>query len=470
MRKTRIIATLGPACSEPSTMRDCIEAGADGFRINFSHGEPSDRADLLANARAAIEKTDREIPVIQDLTGPRLRTGPVSGSPVELDEDAEIEVRTGDQPSTENAIYTPFEPLFDTVEEGERILIDEGFLQLKVIEKTSDTLRCRIQRGGLLGAHQGINLPDSRISAPSLTEKDRKDLEMGREFEVDLIMQSFVRRPEDVIALQEEVSDWDSMPQLIAKIETRTVLDHLAEVARKVDMFLVARGDLGAEMSLAELPGLQKRVIQVAHRHDVGVITATQMLESMIDRPLPTRAEVSDISNAILDGTGSVMLSGETAIGSYPVEAVRQMSVIAKKTDEDLFPYDSSRFQIMPGWKPFIRASVRGGTKIADDVNADAIGVFTRTGLTACLVSQLRPRANILAYSDQEHIRRCLNVRWGVRPVEISYRDDIENLMSRAIEMGEKAGVLSGGDIVVFIAGTRKVTGAENLVTIRRVH
>ncbi len=448
-----------------------IEAGADGFRLNFSHGDPETQEELVEAAREAIDRVDREIPLIQDLSGPRIRTTNLAGDleQVELEEGQEVTFVPGLEETTTDRIGSNFPSLKDDLEIDDRVLVNEGLIQLRIHGETKEGFLCDVERGGVLGDHKGINLPDTTLNLPSLTEKDLNDLEAGRRMNFDIVMQSFVRCPEDVIALQEAVKDWEETPQLVAKIETAEVMEHLGDIARKIDLFLVARGDLGAEISQEDVPGVQKRIIRLSHRYDVGVITATQMLESMIERPVPTRAEVSDVSNAILDGTGSVMLSAETAVGKYPVETVETMHRVNLATEEDLYPFEASKFKIMPGWKPFIRASVRGGIKIAGDVDADAIGVFTRTGLTACLVSQLRPRAKILAFSHDQHIRRCLNIRWGIHPMNISYPQNLDSLLDKAEEKGVGQGLLSRGDVIVFIAGTKEATESENLVTIRKV-
>lgn len=468
MRKTKIIATLGPACSDSETILELIEAGADGFRINFSHGTRESRTQLVEEAQTAIEQSRKEITLIQDLRGPRLRTGTIEEEPPLLLEDGEtIKFGQGDTCTSEQ-LKTDYEHFLEDVNPGHRILIDEGFIRLEAQEHHDDYIECRIIRGGVLRDHMGMNLPDSDLSIPTLTEKDIEDIKHGKELGFDCVMQSFVREVEDVIALEELLEDWDNDPLLIAKIETKKAVERLAEFARKVDVFLVARGDLGAELSLKEVPWAQKRILQIAHEHDVGSITATQMLESMVHSPLPTRAEISDISNAILDGTGAVMLSEETAIGEYPVQTVEEMAKVCKQTETKLFPYSSDRWKIM-GWKPSIQASVRGGVGMANDVNADAIGVFTRTGLTACLVSFLRPQARILTFSDDPALRKSLKIRWGIHPIPIEFPGNLQELIPRAEKQAIKHEALEPGERIVFISGTKKATGEENFVTIREV-
>lgn len=471
MRKTRIISTIGPASSDRETLGRMIRAGTDGFRMNYSHGTASSRADLLAEAQAAIRDADRPITLIQDLTGPRIRTGPVDDDQgVELEEGHAVTLVVGDGPCTPERITIQPDRAVRDICEGERIFIDEGMIQVRADAVHEDQIDGTVVRGGILTSNKGINLPDTALrSLPALTRKDRRDLKEGKEVGYHAVMQSFVRREEDVVGLRECLEDWDTQPQVIAKIETAEVLDHLEEVARQADLLLVARGDLGAEINLEKVPGTQKRIVEIAHRYDAGVITATQMLESMIERPMPTRAEVSDVSNAILEGTGAVMLSGETAAGKHPVKAVECMDRIARTTEEDLFPFGDDRFQMMSGWRPYLRASVKGGLSMARELHADAIGVFTKTGTTALLTAQHRPRADILAFSSKEHLRHRMSLYWGVIPISFTYPDRLEVMFQDAISRAMDQGHLSQGDVIVFIAGTQKAVEAENLVTVREV-
>ncbi len=471
MRKTRIIATIGPACSDRDTLEEIIEAGADGFRLNYSHGTQESRQSLITEARAAIEASDREIALIQDLTGPRIRTAQVEGSgEIELETGQSIILEAGDHTCTVERIGIQPARAFQDIRQGDRVFIDEGMIQIKAESIEEKRIEGTVVRGGTLSSNKGVNLPDSKLSSlPALTRKDRKDLEEASEVGFDAVMQSFVRREEDVLGLRDCLEDWDSDPLVIAKIETAEVLDHLEELARQVDYLLVARGDLGAEIHLEKVPGTQKRIVEIAHRYDAGVITATQMLESMIERPMPTRAEVSDVSNAILEGTGAVMLSGETAAGNHPVKTVECMDRIARTTEEDLFPFGSERFEIMSGWRPYLRASVKGGLSMARELHADAIGVFTRSGTTALLTAQHRPRADILAFSARAPLRRQLNLCWGVTPIPFTYPDRLEKMFQRAMEKAVELGYLSEGDVIVFIAGTQRAVESENLVTVREV-
>ncbi len=471
MRKTRIIATIGPASSDRETLLEMIQAGADGFRINFSHGSKSARETLVEESQAAIKQSTRHVSLIQDLTGPRVRTGKVKGGgSVELIESSTVQLVGGDAPCTSRRISISPDRVLDDINVGERIYIDEGLLQLETAAVGEQAIECEVISGGELKSNKGVNLPDSRLkSLPALTRKDRRDLEEGREVAYHAIMQSFVRKPEDVVALRECVEDWETDPLIIAKIETAEVLDHLEDVAREVDMMLVARGDLGAEIELEKVPGMQKKIVNVSHRFDAGVITATQMLESMVNNPIPTRAEVSDVSNAILDGTGAVMLSAETAAGSYPVRSVNRMHRIATTTEDELFPFGHEKYQIMTGWRPYLKASVKGGISMAEELNADAIGVFTRTGLTAVLTSQHRPHADILAFSDDHLLLHKLNINWGVVPIGFTYPNTLEMMFSKAMQSAVKREYLTEGDVIVFIAGTQKAVEAENLVTVREV-
>ncbi len=471
MRKTRIIATIGPASSDRETLLEMIKAGVDGFRINFSHGSKSSRKNLLREARAAIDQSGRHITLIQDLTGPRVRTGKVQDDEsVELKRSSTVELVAGDEPCTADLVSISPARVLQDIQVGDRIYVDEGLIQLKAQSAGSNSITCEVDRGGVLSSNKGVNLPDTTLSSlPALTKKDRRDLEEAKGVGYDAIMQSFVRKAEDVVALRECVKDWDTNPLIIAKIETAEVLNHLEAVAREVDLMLVARGDLGAEIQLEKVPGMQKKIVDVSHRYDAGVITATQMLESMVENSMPTRAEVSDVSNAILDGTGAIMLSAETAAGKFPVESVNRMNSIATTTEDDLFPFGHEKYEIMTGWRPYLKASVKGGISMAEELDADALGVFTRTGLTAVLTSQHRPRADILAFSDDQLLLHKMNLYWGVVPISFTYPNSLETMFSHAIESAVDLGYLSDGDVIVFIAGTQKAVEAENLVTVREV-
>ena len=423
MRRTKIVATIGPATSSPERIRQLLAAGMDVARVNFSHGTYEDHQRTVERVRSAAKDAGRPIAILQDLQGPKMRTGPLrGGEPVQLTPGQELPITTEPVPGDAHTISTDYRHLPRDVSPGDRILVSDGLIELRVLETTESDVRTAIVYGGTLRQRQGINLPGVHVSSPSVTDKDLADLAFGVDLGVDYVAISFVRRAEDVLRVKEALEQAGADTPVIAKLERPEALDHLEAILAAADGLMVARGDLGVEIAPERVPGLQKQIIQAANRAGKPVITATQMLESMITSPQPTRAEVSDVANAILDGSDAVMLSGETAIGQHPIHAVEMMARIAEAVEEQAIAeaqatigYPLDEFSSVPqGIAAAVSALVR-------TLPMKAICVMTRTGTTARLVSRYRPDLPILGFTPVEATYRRLCLLWGVTPLRAEF-------------------------------------------------
>jgi pyruvate kinase len=462
-RRTKIVATIGPASSSPEQLAALIEAGMDGARLNMSHGSRDDHSARATCVRAAEEAAGRPIALIADLQGPKLRVGELDG-PVRLTRGAELVVsgedvaRPGDLPVAPAVIGS-------VLSAGADVLIDDGRVRLQVEEVDGGRAACRVVVGGEVTSHKGVNLPGVAVPIPSLTEKDLRDLDWAVETGVDYVALSFVRSADDVRALKALLRERGSPAWVIAKIEKAEAIDSLDEILAESDAVMVARGDLGVEIGAAEVPLLQKRIITRALNRGTPVITATQMLESMIHSPEPTRAEASDVANAVLDGTSALMLSGETAVGEYPLEAVQVMAHIATTVEPSL----GYRHQIPEAHEdPTIgRAMSNAACDIAEALSAAALLVPTFTGRTASAVARLRPRRPIVALTHKIESLRHLAIEWGVTPLAIPETDDVEDLWNRSVAAAREAGFLEPGDRVVITAGTAvNIPGSTNVIKV----
>ena len=412
---TKIVATLGPASRDEATLRALIEEGVDVFRLNFSHGEAEEHAETCRLIRRLSSGLDMPVGVLQDLQGPKIRVGELpNGQPVLLTTGAQVTLTSEDVPGTPQLIPTTYEHLAKDVRAGDRLLLDDGALELRALESRDPEVVCRVVRGGMLGQRKGINLPGVSVSAPALTEKDAADLEVGVQMGVDFLALSFVREPGDLAQAKHRLKALGAETPVIAKLEKPEAVAKLDEVMRASDGVMVARGDLGVELAPERVPMIQKEILDRALRLRLPSITATQMLESMINSPRPTRAEASDVANAILDGTDAVMLSGETAAGKYPVEAVRFMRRIALETERGgRARRPPARDEAIPTY-----AIANAARSMAEDLpQVVAIVPLTNSGLGARLASAARVRAPIWAYTYTESVRRGLSLWWGVRPL-----------------------------------------------------
>ncbi len=422
-------------------------------RLNFSHGTPDEHRATLETIRSLSDEMAIPVAILQDLQGPKIRTGPVQNPPVYLSVGAPFTITTLPYPGTDRMVSTTYAQLPNDVRPGDRILLSDGAVELTVTDTSPTEVRCRVVRGGPIGSHTGINLPGAAISAPSLTEKDERDLRFGLAMGVDFVALSFVRQAEDVVRARKIVVEAGSSTPLIAKLEKPQAIEQLDDILAVSDAVMVARGDLGVEMPAKDVPLIQKRIIEAANRHALPVITATQMLESMVHSPWPTRAEASDVANAIFDGTDATMLSAETAIGSYPIEAVATMAQIAAAADTS---YEEFGTFTPPSPEPLVSSKViaEATNTAARRLGATAIAARTVSGFTARLVSKYRPPMPILALTRDPVAARRTLLLWGVTPIVIPNMGNLEDLVAR-IDRGEIApDLLAPGSTVVITGST----------------
>ena len=462
-RRTKIVATLGPASSDEHTISRLLAAGMDGARLNFSHGTHDDHARSAHLVREAQAAAGRPIALIADLQGPKLRIGDLSEA-VELEVGETVVVaspdvaRDGDLPVAPPVLAAVIAP-------GQDVLVDDGHVRLRVDTVEDGRILCRVLMGGVVEPHKGVNVPGLPLPVPSLTEKDIEDLRFALGLGVDYVALSFVRSRADLAQLRAHLVASDSEAWVIAKVELKEAVAALEEILDEADAVMIARGDLGVEVGPAEVPLLQKRIIRAALERGKPAITATQMLESMVQRPEPTRAEASDVANAILDGTSAVMLSAETAIGSYPVQSVETMASIARAVEPSL----GYRHQL-PGAAeaPTVgHAMSNAACDLAEALAAKAILVPTFTGRTASAVARLRPRRPIVALTHVAGSLQHMALEWGVTPLEIPESRDVDDLWSNSIGAARDAGIVGEGDRVVLTAGTAvNIPGSTNVIKV----
>jgi len=462
-RRTKIVATIGPASSDDAVVAALIEAGMDGARMNLSHGTHEDHARTAELVRTAEAEAGRSISLIADLQGPKLRIGDLPG-PVALAGGDSV-VIAGEELASGDDIPVSPSVLGSVLRPGHEVLIDDGHIRLRVDRVDGGRAACTVVVGGVVASHKGVNLPGVPLPIPSLTRKDLDDLEFALGLGVDYVALSFVRSAADVKALRTLIEARASQAWVIAKIEKAEAVAALTEILAETHGVMVARGDLGVEIGAAELPLLQKRIILAALEYGKPVITATQMLESMIHSPEPTRAEASDVANAILDGTSAIMLSGETAIGDHPVAAVQVMDRIALAVEPSL----GYRHEIPTADdEPTIdQALSNAACDVAEALSAAAILVPTFSGHTASAVARLRPQRPIVALTHKNESLRHLALEWGVTPVKITETTDVEDLWSRSVVAAREAGVVAHGDRVVITAGTAvNLPGSTNVIKV----
>jgi pyruvate kinase len=463
-RRTKIVATIGPASSSEEGLARLIEAGMDGARLNFSHGRHEVHAENAQRVREAQAAAGRPIALIADLQGPKLRVGDLSQT-ITLTKDDEIVVSGEDGASHPDDLPVLPAVIGSVLEPGHDVLIDDGLVKLRVERVEAGRALCRVVTGGPVESHKGVNVPGVQLPVPSLTPKDLADLELAVELGVDYVAQSFVRSGADVAALRARLVEAGSEAWVIAKIELKEAVDAVEEIMHEADAVMIARGDLGVEIGAAEVPLLQKRIILGALDRGKPAITATQMLESMIHHAEPTRAEASDVANAILDGTSAVMLSAETAIGEYPIESVETMNRIACAVEPSL----GYRHQLpSAAEEPTVgRAMSNAACDLAEALGAKAILVPTFTGRTASAVARLRPQRPIVALTHISVSLRHMAIEWGVTPLEIPESSDVEDLWARSIEAARSSGIVEPGDRVVLTAGTAvNLPGSTNVIKV----
>lgn len=469
MRRTKIVATVGPATMDEGKLKAILSAGVDVVRVNCSHGTLEQHRKIAEEVRRISTELGKPVALLWDLQGPRIRVAELQ-QPIELADGIEVTLTT--EPIDESGLVIPVEApyLATAVKPKQKILIDDGRIELEAVQTDGIRVKCKVVRGGIVKSRKGINLPGAKLAVPILSEEDLRDLRNGLQVGTDFVAMSFVRSAEDIETLRTAIQAHGTDVPIIAKLERPEALERLDEILRVADGVMVARGDLGVEMPPEEVPIVQKRIIDEANRKFVPVITATQMLESMMESPRPTRAEASDVANAILDGTDAVMLSGETAVGKYPVEAVEMMRRIICKAEDELFRKHPTYEGKAEGEPTIAHAISDAACLAAADVGAKAIVVFTQSGFTALLVSKRRPKATIIAFTPDEKVQRRLSLLWGVIPKLLPFTESTDKLLSMLDEKLISEGLAKEGDIVVIIAGIPvPARGRANFLKIHQV-
>jgi len=469
-RRTKILATLGPASREPAVLDALLAAGLDAVRLNFSHGTFETHAETYRRVREASARQGREIAVLQDLQGPKIRLGKIDGE-LRVDAGEALVITTNKVTGRHGVVPTDYELLARDVEIGMKILLDDGKVSVVVRAIEGNDVLCDVIDGGVLVSNKGLSVPGATLTTSAMTEKDRLDVKFGLDLGVDYVALSFVRRPSDVEDLRRVMVEHGRVVPIIAKIEKPQAVDAIDEIVAVADGVMVARGDLAIESSLEMIPAHQKKIIERANRVGKLVVTATQMLESMTENPLPTRAEVTDVANAVLDGTDVVMLSGETAIGKHPVEAVRRMGSIAEATEHTLYPFDRRIFPApeFGDHDLFPRVNARIAAQAARETDAAAILAFTDSGATAGRLSDERPRAPIIAFTREHATLRRLSLYWGVHPFPMGTASSAAELAERGEKFVLDNRWAKPGEAIVFVFGTHLVDGADHSVSLRRI-
>lgn len=458
VRRTRIVCTIGPSSASPGVLRSMVQAGMDVARLNFSHGDPDTHRRAAENVREAAEAAGRPVALLGDLQGPKIRTGALKSSFQRLVRGRRVEIvgppghqGAGAAADGLDEIEVSHRELIDALEVGDRVLLDDGRIELKVRSVAPGRAECSVLRGGLLGERKGVSVPGRPLPLPALTEKDVEDLKLAVELDVDYLALSFVRRPEDVLACQEHLARLGCKAPVIAKLEKLEAIRQLNKILEVADAVMVARGDLGVELKLGDLPAVQKDVIDRANRAGVPVITATEMLESMVTSNRPTRAEASDVANAIWDGTDAVMLSQETSVGAHPVEAVRAMATICISAQRH--PAFERARQVWREPGEVGSAIAHAAATTADEIGARVIIAFTESGNTALRCSKARPRVPVVAASPHARVLRRTALFSGVTPLLVSPGRDTDQMISNATEAALESGLVKPGDRVVVVAG-----------------
>ncbi|MGB5711442.1 MAG: pyruvate kinase [Waterburya sp.] len=466
-RRTKIVATVGPATLQPDILRQLIKAGATTLRINFSHGKQQDHQKAIRLIRQTAFELDQPVGILQDLQGPKIRLGKFAEGKIHLNKGDSYILTSRQVECNQDIGYISYSKLSQEVPENATILLDDGKVEMKVerIDKANQDLHCQVVVGGDLSSNKGVNFPGICLSVKALTQKDREDLMFGLDQGVDWIALSFVRNPQDILEIKDLISSSGKSIPVIAKIEKHEAIEQMDAILSLCDGVMVARGDLGVELPAEDVPILQKRLIITANRLGIPIITATQMLDSMVNNPRPTRAEVSDVANAILDGTDAVMLSNETAVGNYPVEAVETMATIACRIEQEQQINNFKRTK-----RSITHAISAAVGQIASQLDAAAIMTLTKTGATARNVSKFRPKTPILAITPHVYVSRRLQLVWGVKPLLVLDLSSATQTFQAAINVAQEKNLLFAGDLVVMTAGTLQgVAGSTDLIKVELV-
>lgn len=473
MKKTKIICTMGPNTNDRNVMKALAENGMDIARFNFSHGDYEEHKMRLDMLKSIREETGLPIAAVLDTKGPEIRTGLLKdGKKVTLTEGQTFTLTTREIVGDSQMVYINYDGLNSDVTAGNRILIDDGLIELLVQEVNGTDIVCKVVNGGELGEKKGVNVPNVKIKLPALTEKDKADIRFGIEQGFDFIAASFVRSKEDVLQIREILKEHNSKIQIISKIESLQGIQNLEEIIEVSDGIMVARGDMGVEIPMEEVPIIQKRIIKLTTAAGKNVITATQMLDSMMKHPRPTRAEATDVANAIYDGTTGIMLSGETANGDYPLEAVQTMVRIAERAEKDIdyvgrLQKTGAR---LPQEQDTTTSICHATCTVATDLNAAAIIPVSMSGFTSGMVARFKPNCPIIACTTSRLVWRQMNLQWGVTPLLIAEENTAEDLFREAVKAAENAGLIKKGDKVVLTAGMPLgIPGRTNMLRVVEV-
>lgn len=472
LKRTKIVATIGPASDKEETLRRMILAGLDAVRVNFSHSTHEYITPLVKRIRILGDKVGIPIAIIGDLQGPRIRIGEIAKNAATLKTGRDICLTPRQLTGNKEIVSVSYPGMADDVHMGSLILVDDGNIELEVIKiDASGDVWCRILKGGVLSGHRGINLPGLRVNLPSITQKDYADIDFAISQDFDFLALSFVQSADDVRQLKDYLNQKGSNISVIAKIERQNALDDIEAISLQAQGVMVARGDLALEMSLQEVPIAQKLIINVCRKAAVPVITATQMLESMIDMHKPTRAEVTDVANAILDGTDALMLSAETAIGQYPIETVAIMSKIAVSTENAWFQGKLSGPLSFTPPQEIEPTVAYAGNLVSESLSATAIVAYTASGLTACRVACHRPHRPVLSLSATPQVQSRLALTWGVESALIEAIKETDNMVEVAVREAQRFGLATSGDTIVIVAGTppHGKSGRTNTLKVERI-
>ncbi len=470
MRKTKIVCTLGPATDRDGVLRELLLAGMDVARFNFSHGSHEEHKRRLDALKALREELHLPVAAMLDTKGPEIRLKTFAKGSVQLRTGQEFTLTTEDIVGDESRCAITYGELPQDVKPGQTILLDDGLVRLTVLETTASTIRCRVENDGVMKDRKGVNVPNVRLSMPYMSQRDREDILFGIQQGFDYIAASFVRTAADVREIRRLLDEQNSNIQIIAKIENQEGVSNLADILAAADGVMVARGDMGVEIDFTEIPIIQKDMIAQCVAAGKPVITATQMLDSMIEHPRPTRAEITDVANAIYDGTSAIMLSGETAAGKYPVEAVRTMDAIAERTESDINYSKRMRNMANQGRLSIAAATAHAACTTAMDIGADAILTVSKSGTTAKLVSRFRPGTTVVALLMEPQVQRQMALYWGVVPLTMPQASSTDELVEFAVQAAENADIIHQGDLVVVTAGVPVgVSGTTNMIRVRQV-
>ena len=471
MRKTKIVCTIGPASQDENKLRELIEAGMNVARFNFSHGSHEEHGLKLERVRRISRELNRPVAVLLDTRGPEIRLCDFENGRVMLTEGQKFTLTTEEMMGTAEKAAITYKNLVNDVKPGDDILIDDGLIGMRVEEVAGPDIICTVLNGGPVSNHKGINVPGVKLTMPFIDERDRADIIYGCEMGFDFIAASFVRSKEDILELREILKEYNSKIQIIAKIESLQGIENLAEIIEVSDGIMVARGDMGVEIPLEDVPIVQKQIIRLAVHAGKHVITATQMLDSMIKNPRPTRAETTDVANAIYDGTTAIMLSGETANGAYPLEAVQTMARIAERAEASIDYNARMREDDTTLFQQDTTSSICHATcSIAAELNAAAIITVTMSGFTSSMIARYKPSCQIISCTTSRLVWRQMNLQWGVKPLLILQENTAEDLFREAVVAASEAGYVKKGDRVVLTAGMPLgISGNTNMLRIVEV-